>query len=146
MNIIACPILHCAFVTQDIKLVSTAAILNIHSHIHVVAPTNIHPTLQIQRLKEPKLQLSSTNKNWHVFHRRWKIFYIVSGLQDAFASGQLLECTRAWTNEENLASCRLWIHIRTPGWSSGASRICCCSLYGPRTIMIQYVCYVTRPW
>ena len=104
MTFLTFAILHCGFVTQDIVFASTAAILNIQSHIQVAAPTNIHPTMQSQMLEEPKLQLSLGTNSIDIY----RMFT---------ASGQLLECAREWSTKKFCISSRPWIHIRIPGWS-----------------------------
>lgn len=81
MTFLAFLILHCSFVTQDIVFASTAAILNVQSHIQVAAPTNIYPTMQGQILEESKLQLSFGTNSIDIY----RMFT---------ASGQILECTR----------------------------------------------------
>jgi len=93
MTILTCPIPGCDFATQDVDVVGAAAILNVHSHVHVTTPTRAQPTVRGPKLERPKLKLNSTNEDWNAFIRRWETFRIGSGVQDATASGQLLECT-----------------------------------------------------
>ena len=71
MTILTCPIPGCAFSTQNVKVVGAAAILNVHSLMHVAAPRQqAAPPVQGPKLDRPKLQLNSTNKDWNAFHRR----------------------------------------------------------------------------
>ena len=78
--------------STTVDIVGTAAILNVHSHIQVAAPTNVQLTMWGPKLEQSNLQLNFTNEDWNAFHRRWEIFWIGSGRQDATSSLQFLEC------------------------------------------------------
>ena len=94
MTILTCPIPGCGFSTQNVDVVGAAAILNVHSHMHVAAPQQqAAPPVRGPKLDRPKLQLNSTSEDWNAFHRRWETYRAGSGIQDTIASGQLLECT-----------------------------------------------------
>ena len=92
MTNLTCPIPGCGFATQDVDVVGAAAILNVHSHMHVTAPTQLPLHALGPKLVRLKLQLNSTNKDWNAFNRRWETYRIGSGIQRVNASGQLLEC------------------------------------------------------
>ena len=94
MTILACPLPGCGFQTADVDVIGAAAILNIHSHAHA------NPTLaaiapqpkNAPKLIRPRIQHNATGEDWNAFIRRWDTFQIGSGIQDATAPGQLLEC------------------------------------------------------
>ena len=93
MTVLTCPIPGCGFSTEDIDVVGAAAILNVHSHMHITVPAQqLPPLVRGPKLDRPKLHLTSTNEDWNAFYRRWETYRTGSGIQDANASGQLLEC------------------------------------------------------
>ena len=95
MTILTCPIPGCGFATQDVDVVGAAAILTVHNNMHIAAPPPAPAPAPSRgpKLERPKLALNSTNEDWNAFFRRWESFRLGSGIQDATASGQLLECT-----------------------------------------------------
>ena len=94
MTILTCPIPGCDFSTQDVDVVGAAAILNVHSNVHVASRPPAPPFApRGPKLERPRLRLNSTNEDWNAFARRWNTFRLGSGVTDEAASGQLLECT-----------------------------------------------------
>ena len=94
MTILTCPIPGCDFSTQDVDVVGAAAILNVHSNVHVASRPPAPPFApRGPKLERPRLRLNSTNEDWNAFARRWNTFRLGSGVTDEAASGQLLKCT-----------------------------------------------------
>ena len=84
MVVLDCPIPGCAFQTPDHDVIGAAAILNLHSHAHIMNPApQAVPRPSAPKLIRPK----------NAFIRRWDTFRIGSGITDQAASAQLLECT-----------------------------------------------------
>jgi len=93
MTVLSYSIPDCGFTTEDVDVIGAAAILNVHSHVHVVstsAPVAFTP--RAPRLERPRLQLNATTEEWNAFIRRWDTYRVGSGITDNIAPGQLLEC------------------------------------------------------
>ena len=93
MTVLSCPIPGCGFKTEDVEVVGAAAILNIHSHMHVNSAPPAAPVIRGPKLERPKVELNSTCEDWNAFIRRWEIFRVGASIADNAAPGQLLECT-----------------------------------------------------
>ena len=91
MTTLPCPIPDCDFVTQDVDIVGATAILNLDSHIHFTAPTNVHHIMRCSKHERSKFQFNYTNEDWSAFQRRRETFWIKSGIQDIITSSKLLE-------------------------------------------------------
>ena len=92
MTILTCPLPSCGFQTDDIDVVGAAAILNVHSHYHMNAPTPAAPVTRAPRFERPRIQPNSTSEDWNAFIRRWDTFRLGTGITDAAAPGQFMEC------------------------------------------------------
>ena len=97
MVVLTCPLPDCTFQTDDVEIAGAAAILNIHAVLHQAAATlpvaqPQPPTPKGPKLERPKIQLNSSPEDWNAFSRRWGTYKTGSGIVDANASGQLLEC------------------------------------------------------
>ncbi|XP_066924129.1 uncharacterized protein [Clytia hemisphaerica] len=94
MVVLDCPLPGCGFQTPDHDVIGAAAILNLHSHTHIMNPVpQAAPRPSAPKLIRPKIQDNSTCEDWNAFIRRWDTFRIGSGITDQAASTQLLECT-----------------------------------------------------
>ena len=69
MTVFICPVKGCDSTTDDVDIIGTAAILNVHSHVYPANATESHatPVSCAPKLKRPKLQLNATTKIWNAF-------------------------------------------------------------------------------
>ena len=94
MPVLNCPIESCAFATPDVDIAGAVAILTIHGSIHQNAPHQpVVPIVRAPKLERPKIKMNATSEEWNAFHRRWETYRRGSGITDASAAAQLLECT-----------------------------------------------------
>lgn len=94
MPILDCPIESCTFATPDIDIAGAVAILTIHGSIHQNVPQQqVAPVTRAPKLERPRIKMNATSEEWNAFHRRWETYQRGSGITDAAAAAQLLECT-----------------------------------------------------
>ena len=98
MVILTCPIPECPFQTPDVESAGAAANLTIHGYTHMHQPALAPPATATSASKGPKLErprvhLNCSPEDWNAFTRRWQTYKSGSGITDATATGQLLECT-----------------------------------------------------
>jgi len=88
-----CPVLGCVYSTGPHEVVAAAALLNAHTISHQVAPTPPPATIRAPKLIRPRVKPNITGEEWNAFTRRWSTYRTGSGITDATAPSQLLECT-----------------------------------------------------
>ena len=93
MPILECPIESCTFATQDIDIGAAAIVLQIHGSVHQNAPHRPVPHVRAPKLERPRIKMNATSEEWNAFQRRWDTYRTGSGITDASAAAQLLECT-----------------------------------------------------
>ena len=62
MTVLSCPIPGCGFNTDDMDVISAAAILNVHVNVHSTSPT-AHPLHGAPNLKQSKIGLHATTED-----------------------------------------------------------------------------------
>ena len=92
MTVLSCPMPGCGFQTEDVDVVGAVAVLNVHAHIHSVPQQAAPPIQRAPKLERPKINLNATTEDWNAFMHRWDTFRLGSGITDAAAPAQLLEC------------------------------------------------------
>ena len=95
MPVLQCPIDSCTYETADVEAVAAAALINLHAVVHQSPSPAATPPQQPRgpKLERPRIKLNASCEEWNAFIRRWDTFRIGSGITDASATGQLLECT-----------------------------------------------------
>ena len=90
---IKCPIATCGYATGEVADAVAVALLNIHAMTHTAAAPPAAPSCgKGPKLERPKIALEASNEDWNAFCRRWTAYRKGSGIDNAAASGQLLEC------------------------------------------------------
>ena len=95
MPVLQCPIDSCTYETADVEAVAAAALINLHAVVHQSPSPAATPPQQPRgpKLERPRIKLNASCEEWNAFIQRWDTFRIRSGITDASAIGQLLECT-----------------------------------------------------
>ena len=91
-----CPFPGYAYSSGPHEAIAAAALLNAHTISHQMAPTpppTTSTTVRAPKLVRPKVKPSITGEEWNAFTRRWSTYRTGSGINDAAAPSQLLECT-----------------------------------------------------
>jgi len=89
MVVLSCPITDCGFKTDDVDLVGAATILSVYAHAHTIPHPNATPVTLLSGPKLVRPRILYNVEVWNAFLRRWDTG---SGITDAAAPGQLLEC------------------------------------------------------
>ena len=92
---IKCPITSCGYATGEVTDAIAVALLNIHAMTHTAtapAAAAAPSCAKGPKLERPKIALEASNEDWNAFRRRWDAFRKGTGIDNATASGQLLEC------------------------------------------------------
>jgi len=92
MVVLSCPITDCGFKTDDVDLVGAATILSVYAHAHTIPHPNATPVTLLSGPKLVRPRILYNVEVWNAFLRRWDTFRVGSGITDAAAPGQLLEC------------------------------------------------------
>ena len=89
-----CPFPSCPYSSGKHEAVAAAALLNAHTLTYQLAPVPLAPTTaRAPKLVRPKVKSNITGEEWNAFTRRWSTYRTGSGISDADAPSQLLECT-----------------------------------------------------
>ena len=91
MVVVDCPVDGCDYSTQDVSEALAIALLTIHGPTHTAHTPEPLP-VKGPRLERPQVNVGISTEEWNVFIRRWEVFRVGSGIDDASAPSQLFQC------------------------------------------------------